>query len=111
MHQPVDFARDVTETCDFGWDQVITESQKHFYMETQTALAMPDEDNCMVVYVSTQTPDYVQRAVAAALGIPFHNVRIITRRVGGGFDGKVFHGTAVRSNTTHLCVRSSSQNC
>lgn len=75
--------------------EVITESQKHFYMETQAALAIPDEDNCMVVYSSTQTPDYVQRAIAEALGLPFHNVRVITRRVGGGFGGKVFRGTAV----------------
>ena len=78
---------------------MVTESQKHFYMETQTALAIPDEDNCMVVYTSTQTPDYVQRTVAEALGIPYHNVRVITRRVGGGFGGKVFRGTAVRTHT------------
>lgn len=78
---------------------MITESQKHFYMETQTALAIPDEDNCMVVYHSTQTPDYVQSTVAEALGIPYHNVRVITRRVGGGFGGKVFRGTAVRTQT------------
>ncbi|PIM97317.1 Aldehyde oxidase, partial [Handroanthus impetiginosus] len=29
-------------------------SQYYFYMETQTALAIPDEDNCMVVYSSIQ---------------------------------------------------------
>ncbi|KAG0562492.1 hypothetical protein KC19_9G150900 [Ceratodon purpureus] len=75
--------------------QVSTESQKHFYMETQTTLAIPDEDNCMVVYSSTQTPDNVQRSIAVALGIPYHNVRVITRRVGGGFGGKVFRSSAI----------------
>ena len=52
----------------------------------------------MVVYSSTQTPDNVQRSIAVALGIPYHNVRVITRRVGGGFGGKVFRSSAVRTN-------------
>ncbi|KAL1193715.1 Indole-3-acetaldehyde oxidase [Cardamine amara subsp. amara] len=63
-------------------------SQYFFYMETQTALAVPDEDNSIVVYSSSQTPQYVHSSVAACLGIPENNVRVITRRVGGGFGGK-----------------------
>ncbi|KAL3850234.1 hypothetical protein ACJIZ3_012116 [Penstemon smallii] len=65
-------------------------SQYYFYMETQTALAVPDEDNCMVVYMSSQTPEYANRVIAKCLGFPEHNVRVITRRVGGGFGGKAF---------------------
>jgi indole-3-acetaldehyde oxidase len=64
------------------------ESQYYFYMETQTALAIPDEDNCITLYVSAQLPEITQNTVARCLGIPYHNVRIITRRVGGGFGGK-----------------------
>uniref|UniRef100_A0A1J3CNI9 indole-3-acetaldehyde oxidase n=1 Tax=Noccaea caerulescens TaxID=107243 RepID=A0A1J3CNI9_NOCCA len=64
-------------------------SQYFFYMETQTALAVPDEDNCMVVYSSSQVPEYVHRTIAGCLGVPEHNVRVITRRCGGGFGGKV----------------------
>ncbi|VAH46287.1 unnamed protein product [Triticum turgidum subsp. durum] len=67
-------------------------SQYYFYMETQTALAIPDEDNCMVVYSSSQCPEAAQNNIARCLGLPCHNVRVITRRVGGGFGGK-----AVRS--------------
>ncbi|EOA19794.1 hypothetical protein CARUB_v10000046mg [Capsella rubella] len=63
-------------------------SQYFFYMETQTALAVPDEDNCMVVYSSTQAPEFVHQTIAGCLGVPEHNVRVITRRVGGGFGGK-----------------------
>ncbi|KAJ4890583.1 Indole-3-acetaldehyde oxidase [Raphanus sativus] len=63
-------------------------SQYFFYMETQTALAVPDEDNSIVVYSSCQTPQYVHSTVASCLGIPENKVRIITRRVGGGFGGK-----------------------
>ncbi|KAL8144073.1 hypothetical protein V2J09_017105 [Rumex salicifolius] len=63
-------------------------SQYHFYMETQTALAVPDEDNCMVVYSSTQNPEFCNTTIARCLGLPEHNVRVITKRVGGGFGGK-----------------------
>ncbi|GER40669.1 aldehyde oxidase [Striga asiatica] len=63
-------------------------SQYYFYMETQTALAIPDEDNCMVVYSSCQTPEFAHRVIARCLGLPDHNVRVLTRRVGGGFGGK-----------------------
>lgn len=57
-------------------------------METQTALAVPDEDNCIVVYSSTQCPENAHTVIAKCLGVPHHNVRVITRRVGGGFGGK-----------------------
>ncbi|VVB16926.1 unnamed protein product [Arabis nemorensis] len=70
-------------------------SQYFFYMETQTALAVPDEDNCMVVYSSTQVPEYVHRTIAGCLGVPENNVRVITRRVGGGFGGKVMKSMPV----------------
>ncbi|PHT68943.1 Indole-3-acetaldehyde oxidase [Capsicum annuum] len=63
-------------------------SAYHFYMEPQTALAIPDEDNCMVVYTSSQSPENAHRAIASCLGVPEHNIRVITRRVGGGFGGK-----------------------
>ncbi|GFP83690.1 benzaldehyde dehydrogenase (NAD(+)) [Phtheirospermum japonicum] len=57
-------------------------------MDTQTALAIPDEDNCMVVYSSSQDPEYAHRVIARCLGVPEHNVCVLTRRVGGGFGGK-----------------------
>ncbi|CAA0805958.1 Abscisic-aldehyde oxidase [Striga hermonthica] len=63
-------------------------SQYYFYMETQTALAIPDEDNCIVVYSSSQAPEFAHRVIARCLGVPDHNVRVLTRRVGGGFGGK-----------------------
>lgn len=64
-------------------------------METQTALAVPDEDNCIVVCSSTQSPQFVQTTIARCLGVPEHNVRVITRRVGGGFGGKALKSIPV----------------
>ncbi|KAH6555359.1 hypothetical protein KP509_1Z262600 [Ceratopteris richardii] len=75
--------------------EVRTGSQYYFYMETQTALAIPDEDNCIVVYSSCQNTEYLQKSLSMCLGIPHHNVRIITRRVGGGFGGKAFRNIVV----------------
>ncbi|XP_073004878.1 indole-3-acetaldehyde oxidase-like [Typha latifolia] len=75
--------------------EVKLDSQYFFYMETQAALAVPDEDNCMVVYSSNQGPEVTQNVIGRCLGIPFHNVRVITRRVGGGFGGKFFKASIV----------------
>ena len=70
-------------------------SQYYFYMETQTALAVPEEDNCMLVYSSSQCPENAHSVIANCLGIPEHNVRVITRRVGGGFGGKAIKSMPV----------------
>ncbi|KAL1168416.1 hypothetical protein V6Z11_A05G081400 [Gossypium hirsutum] len=70
-------------------------SQYYFYMETQAALAVPDEDNCIVVYSSCQCPEFVHDTIAKCLGVPSHNVRVITRRVGGGFGGKAIKAIPV----------------
>ena len=40
----------------------------------QAAVAVPDEGGTMTVHSATQSLDAVQRAVAAALGTPFHQV-------------------------------------
>ncbi|XVF47060.1 hypothetical protein PTKIN_Ptkin03bG0078700 [Pterospermum kingtungense] len=70
-------------------------SQYYFYMETQAALAVPDEDNCIVVYSSTQSPEFTHDTIAKCLGVPGHNVRVIMRRVGGGFGGKAIKSVPV----------------
>ncbi|XP_050236886.1 abscisic-aldehyde oxidase-like isoform X2 [Mercurialis annua] len=70
-------------------------SQYYFYMENQTALAVPDEDNCIVIYSSIQCPEFAHAVIARCLGVPEHNVRVITRRVGGGFGGKAIKAMPV----------------
>lgn len=73
-------------------------------MESQTALAIPDEDNCMLVYSSSQCPEYAHDTIAKCIGIPAHNVRVITRRVGGGFGGKALKAMPV-SAIYSICLR------
>ncbi|MEM1437092.1 MAG: xanthine dehydrogenase molybdopterin binding subunit, partial [Pseudomonadota bacterium] len=62
--------------------------QEHFYLEGQIALALPGEDDTMVVHSSTQHPAEVQKLVAEVLALPLHKVEVICRRMGGAFGGK-----------------------
>ncbi len=62
--------------------------QEHFYLESQIAYALPQEQNQWLVYSSTQHPGELQHWVAHALGIDNHAVRVECRRMGGGFGGK-----------------------
>ena len=65
-----------------------TGAQLHFYMETQSVLAVPGERNRITVHSSTQSPDSVQSAVRDVLAIPMSHVGIEIARVGGGYGGK-----------------------
>ena len=69
--------------------------QEHFYLEGQAALVLPQEDGDMHVVSSTQHPTEIQHKVADALGLAMHNVRVETRRMGGGFGGKESQGNAL----------------
>jgi xanthine dehydrogenase large subunit len=62
--------------------------QDHFYLEGQIALAIPGEDQDMLVLSSTQHPTEVQLMVAQVLGVGSHAVTVEVRRMGGGFGGK-----------------------
>jgi xanthine dehydrogenase large subunit len=62
--------------------------QEHFYLEGQVAYAMPQEMGQWLIESSSQHPGEVQHWVAHALGIAQHDVRVQTRRMGGGFGGK-----------------------
>ena len=62
--------------------------QEHFYLEGQIARAEPLEGGDWLIHSSTQHPGEVQHWVAHALGIALHRVRVVCRRMGGGFGGK-----------------------
>ena len=62
--------------------------QEHFYLEGQVAMAVPQEDNGMLVYSSSQHPSEIQHTVAKVLAVPDAAVTAEVRRMGGGFGGK-----------------------
>jgi xanthine dehydrogenase/oxidase len=63
--------------------------QKHFFLETHTTLAVPDEDRRMLVTCATQFGQYTQMMLASMLGLPAHRIEVKTRRIGGAYGGKI----------------------
>ncbi|MBL8319351.1 MAG: xanthine dehydrogenase molybdopterin binding subunit [Burkholderiaceae bacterium] len=68
--------------------QLSVGGQEQFYLEGQIAYAIPQEDGCLLVHSSTQHPSEMQHAIAHALQLKSHQVRVECRRMGGGFGGK-----------------------
>jgi xanthine dehydrogenase large subunit len=62
--------------------------QEHFYLEPQSALAIPGEGGQITVHSSTQNPTEIQALVARCLRLGQHQVVCICRRMGGAFGGK-----------------------
>jgi len=65
-----------------------TGAQNHFYLETQTTLAVPGEHGAMTLFASTQNLADNQYGAAHALGVSANKVAVKLTRVGGGFGGK-----------------------
>ncbi|ESO84677.1 hypothetical protein LOTGIDRAFT_131803 [Lottia gigantea] len=63
--------------------------QRHFYLENQSARAVPKERGDIDVYSSAQYLDSIQSNIATCLDVPSNKVNCFTKRVGGGFGGKV----------------------
>jgi xanthine dehydrogenase large subunit len=70
--------------------------QEHFYLETNSALALVDEGGQIFVQSSTQHPSETQEIIAHVLGVASHAVTVQCLRMGGGFGGKEMqpHGFA-----------------
>ncbi|WP_343595104.1 xanthine dehydrogenase molybdopterin binding subunit [Acinetobacter sp.] len=62
--------------------------QEHFYLEGQISYAIPQENQSLKVYCSTQHPTEMQLLICHALGMNMHQVNVESRRMGGGFGGK-----------------------
>ncbi len=65
-----------------------TAGQEHLYLETQAALAIPEEGGRIKLFSSTQAPTAVQRIAARVLGLPMNLVEVEVTRLGGAFGGK-----------------------
>jgi len=71
----------VTGSCE-------SDGQEHLYLETQAAIAIPEDGGRMYCISSTQGPTGVQKAISRVLGIPMAQVEVEARRLGGAFGGK-----------------------
>jgi len=86
--------------------EVRTGAQEHWYLETQSALAIPGEGNEMTVYASSQHPSETQAIVAEVLGIDRHMVKVEVKRMGGAFGGKETQGNHVAAWAALLASKS-----
>jgi len=83
-------------------------AQEHLYLETQNALALPQDHGGLKIYSSTQSPAAGQRITAQVCGLPMHLVEIDVPRLGGGFGGKEDQATpwaALAGLAAHLLHR------
>lgn len=68
--------------------ELVIGGQEHMYLEGQVSLAIPEEQERMLVYTSSQHPSEVQKLIAEVLDVKLHKVVVDMRRMGGGFGGK-----------------------
>ncbi|MFY9819815.1 MAG: molybdopterin cofactor-binding domain-containing protein [Thermoanaerobaculia bacterium] len=64
------------------------EGNTHLPMEQHCAVAVPEDDDRVTLYSSTQTPHYVHRALTKVLELPASRIRVVACSNGGGFGGK-----------------------
>jgi 4-hydroxybenzoyl-CoA reductase subunit alpha len=69
-------------------DTFYYEGNTHLPMEQHSAVAVPEDDDRVTLYSSSQTPHYVHRALAKVLELPAARVRVVACPNGGGFGGK-----------------------
>lgn len=69
-------------------DTIFFQGNTHLPIEQHAAVAVPEDEDRVTLYSSTQTPHYVHRALARVLQIPAARIRVIACSVGGGFGGK-----------------------
>jgi xanthine dehydrogenase molybdenum-binding subunit len=93
LHQHLVIARGDAKAAIAAADVVIertytTQRIEHAYLEPEGAVAVPEQDGTMTVYSSTQAPHSDRMQIARALGVPDHEIRVVTPHIGGAFGGK-----------------------
>eukprot|EP00730_Choanoeca_flexa_P003145 TRINITY_DN11305_c0_g1_i3.p1 TRINITY_DN11305_c0_g1~~TRINITY_DN11305_c0_g1_i3.p1 ORF type:complete len:1308 (+),score=353.97 TRINITY_DN11305_c0_g1_i3:32-3955(+) len=91
-------------------DKVITGSiscgsQYHFHMETQATTIEPQEDGSLVVYCSTQSTDMMRGIVADITGLPANKVKVVVKRLGGSYGGKITRSWFTAAATAYASLK------
>ncbi len=86
-----------------------TPPTEHAFMEPESALAVPQADDGITVYVADQSVYDDQHGLMSILGLPADKVRVVSKLVGGGFGGKedlsVQHHAALLALKTNKPVK------
>jgi xanthine dehydrogenase large subunit len=79
--------------------------QDQFYLEGHIAMCIPQEDDGLLIYSSTQHPDEVQHLVAKATNRAAKDVVCICRRMGGAFGGKESQAATIACIAALMAVK------
>jgi xanthine dehydrogenase/oxidase len=85
--------------------------QVHFYMETQSCVAYPEDDHRIILHPSSQSPTAMHQTSAMAIGSEHNKVEVAIRQLGGGYGGKteqtrfIAGPTAIAAAVLNLPVR------
>lgn len=91
------------DQCDHvAYGELFTGGQEHWYLETQTALCIPSEDQRMMVHASSQHPSETQAIVSEVLGVSRNRINVVVKRMGGAFGGKETQANHVAAWTALL---------
>ena len=82
-----------------------TGSQEHFYLEGQISFTIPKEDNDYLIYSSTQHPSETQQIIAKMLNQDSNSIKVVVRRIGGGFGGKETQSFIFSAISTLLAMK------
>lgn len=86
-----------------------TPPTEHAFLEPESALAVPAPDGSLTVYVGSQSVYDDYKGIAATLGLPPEQVRVVSKLVGGAFGGKedlsVQHHAALLAQKTGQPVK------
>src|SRR3954468_5361593 len=88
-------------------DTFFYQGNTHLPIEQHAAVAARDPDGKLVLWSSTQTPHYVHRSLARALGMRAAHIPLMPTPNGGGFGGKSdpFHHEIVVAKAAWLLDR------
>jgi xanthine dehydrogenase/oxidase len=75
-------------SCQVVQNNISCGGQVHFYMETQSCVALPIESERYQFHPSSQSPMGMHQTAASVLGLEQNQVQIDTRQLGGGYGGK-----------------------
>ena len=110
----VDFSRGDVQQAIQTAAHVVTRSYQtppteHAFLEPESALAIPDEAGKITVYIASQSVFDDHHGIAAILGLPAGQVRVVSKLVGGAFGGKedlsVQHHAALLAQKTSKPVK------
>ena len=79
--------------------------QDQFYLEGHIAMCIPQEDDGLLVYSSTQHPDEIQHLVANATNRAAKDVVCVCRRMGGAFGGKESQAATIACIAALMAVK------